>query len=179
MQTIQPVRPEDISGPAWRLIDALTKEHGRLSNMLKTMAHAPGILEAYLDFNREFEEGALGDVLAMKIALTVAQVEQSEYSLALQAARARSFGMDDAEILSICAGRDPDSKTECALRFARALTLRSGEYPVTDLRNAGYSDVEIVTIIACVGVNSFINLFNIVVKTDLDFPRVTSATKAA
>lgn len=179
MPTIQPVRPEEVSGPTRRLLDALAKEYGRLSNLLMTMANAPGILEAYLDFNRELEEGSLGGALAVKIALTVAEVEQSEYALAQHAARARVFGMNDEEILSIREGRVPDTKTASALQFARAMCRRTGEYPVAGLRDAGYTDDEIVSMIACVGISSLINLFHAVVKTELDFPNVTAATKAA
>jgi hypothetical protein len=87
--------------------------------------------------------------------------------------------MNNEEILSIREARIPDKKTEVALRFARALSRRSGEYSLTELRNAGYSDGEIVSMIACVGLNSFANLFNSVAKTELDFPKVASASKAA
>jgi alkylhydroperoxidase family enzyme len=178
MQTIQPVQPEDISRPARRLLDALDMKHG-LSNMLKTMAHSPGTLEAYLEFNRELEEGPLGAMLAEKVALTVAQAENAEYSLAFHTVRARNFGINDDEILSIREGRVADKKTEVALRFARALSRRTGDYSVEDLRKAGYTDADIVAMIACVGLNSFANLFNIVAGTELDFPKVVAATKAA
>lgn len=178
MQTIQPVQPEDISRRARRLLDALYMEHG-LSNMLKTMAHSPGTLEAYLEFNRELEEGPLGVVLAEKIALIVAQAEHAEYSLAFHTVRARNVGINDDEILSIREGRVADKKTEVALRFARALSRRTGDYSVEDLRKSGYTDAEIVAMIACVGLNSFANLFNIVAGTELDFPKVVAATKAA
>jgi alkylhydroperoxidase family enzyme len=99
MQTIQPVQPEDISRRARRLLDALYMEHG-LSNMLKTMAHSPGTLEAYLEFNRELEEGPLGVVLAEEIALTVAQAEHAEYSLAFHTVRARA--MSESTMMKYC-----------------------------------------------------------------------------
>ena len=175
--TIQPVQPEDISRPAGRLLDALGIKHG-LSDMLKTMAHSPGTLEAYLEFNRA-QEVRLAPALAEKVALTVAQAENAEYSLAFHTVRARNFGMNDDEILSIREGRVADKKTEVALRFARALSRRTGDYSVEDLRKAGYTDADIVAMIACVGLNSFANLFNIVAGTELDFPKVVAATKAA
>jgi len=178
MQTIQPLKPEDIRRPARRLLDSLYTEHG-LSNMLKTMAHSPGTLEAYLEFNRELEEGPLGVVLAEKIALIVAHTEHAEYSLAFHTVRARNVGINDDEILSIREARVADKKTEVALRFARSLSGRTGDYFVEDLRKAGYTDAEIVAMIACVGLNSFANLFNSVAGTELDFPKVVAATKAA
>ena len=179
MQTIQPLRPENVSGPARRILETLNYEHGGLSNMLRTMAHSPETLQAYLHFNRELEDGPLGPMLVEKIALSVAQVDESEYSLARHTVRAWVLGISEEEILSIREGRVADKKTEAALRFARGLARRTGDYSITELRNAGYSDADIVSIIACVGLNSFANLFNAVTKTELDFPKVVLATQAA
>jgi hypothetical protein len=75
-------------------------------------------------------------VLAEKVALTVAQAENAEYSLVFHTVRARNFGINDDEILSIREGRVADKKTEVALRFARALSRRTGDYSVEDLRKA-------------------------------------------
>lgn len=179
MQAIQPIQPENVSDPVRRLLETNSDERGGYSNMLKTMAHSPEALEAYLDFNRRLEQGPLGALLIEKIALSVAQAEESEYALALHTACARMLGMSDDEILSIREGRLENKKTEVALRFACALSRRSSDYSIADLRNAGYTDAEIVSIIACVGLNSFANLFNTVAKTELDCPKVAMAMKAA
>ena len=179
MQTIQPVRMEDASGPTRRVLETLKPEHGDISNMLKTMAQSSGTLEGYLYFVRALEQTSLDPVLSEQIALTVAKADESDYALAFHTARARKLGLDEDAIQATREGRVANKKTETVLKFARDLARRNGDYTVTDLRKAGYGDADIVNIIACVGLNSFANLFNLVAKTDVDFPKAGSAVKAA
>jgi hypothetical protein len=47
------------------------------------------------------------------------------------------------------------------------------------LREAGFSQQEIVEIVAHVSLNMFENYFNMVAKTDLDFPHAGLAYRAA
>jgi AhpD family alkylhydroperoxidase len=179
MQTIQPVQIEDASGPTRRLLETLKTEHGDISNMLKTMAHSSGTLEGYLSFVRALEQTSIDPALAAQIALTVAQADECDYSLALHTARARKLGLEEDAILATREGRAANKKTESVLKFARALARRNGDYAVADLRKSGCSDADIVTIIAWAGLNFFTNLFNLVAKTDVDFPTVGKAVKAA
>jgi AhpD family alkylhydroperoxidase len=179
VQTIQPVRIEDVGDPTRRLLETVNIEHGNVSNMLRTMAQSPGALEGYLFFVRALEETSLDPRLSEQIALIVAQADECDYSLAFHAARARKLGLDDDEILATREGRVPNKKTEAVLRFARSLAHRNGEYKVTELRKAGYGDADIVNIIACVGLNSFANLFNEVAKTDVDAHKTGVGVKAA
>jgi AhpD family alkylhydroperoxidase len=167
VQTIQPIRIEDADAPTRRLLETANTEHGDISNMLATMAQSPGTLEGYLYF-RALNETGLDPVFSEQIALTVAQADESAYSLAFHSARARKLGLTEDEILASREARVADQKTSAVLRFARGLARRHGEYTVTALRKAGYGDRDIVNIIACVGLNSFANLFNMVAKTDLD-----------
>jgi hypothetical protein len=46
------------------------------------------------------------------------------------------------------------------------------------VRKAGFSDSEIVEIIAVTAENIFTNLLNVVAETDIDFPLVRSAEAA-
>jgi alkylhydroperoxidase family enzyme len=92
MQTIQPIRIENAEGPVLRLLEmvkseqsAFFNEEGRLCNMIQTMAQAPRALEGYLQFERTLSYGMLGSQLAEQIALTVAQANVCEYSLARHA----------------------------------------------------------------------------------------------
>jgi AhpD family alkylhydroperoxidase len=116
------------------------------------------------------EQTSLDPVLAQKIALSVAQADECDYSLAFHAARAKKLGLEEDAILATREGRVANKRIEVVLRFARDLASGDGDYAVTDLRKAG--DGDIVNIIACVGLNSFANLFNLVAKTDVDSPKV-------
>jgi AhpD family alkylhydroperoxidase len=168
MQTIQPVRIEDVDDPTRRLLETANARYRDVSTMLTTMAQSPATLEGYLYFVRALEDTGLDPRLSEQIALIVAQADKCDYSLTLHIARVRDLGLEEDEILATREGRVANRKTEAALRFARSLAQREGDYTVTDLRRAGYSDGDIVNIIACVGLNSFANLFNMIAKTHID-----------
>ena len=172
MQTIPFVQKELASDPTQRLLEIAKAEHGAISNMLKAMAQSPKTLDGYLYFAHALQTSSLDPLLSEQIALTVAQVDQCDYSLAAHAARARHLGLGEDEILAAREGRLPNKKTEAALRFARGLMRRNGEHDLADLRKLGYTNREIVDIVACVGLNVFTNMFNLVAKPDVDFHEV-------
>jgi AhpD family alkylhydroperoxidase len=172
MQTIPSVQKEFASDTTQRLFEAAKAEHGAISNMLKAMAQSPKTLDGYLYFAHALQTSSLDPLLSEQIALTVAQVDQCDYSLAAHAARARRLGLGEDEILAAREGRLPNKKTEAALRFARGLMRRNGEPDLADLRKLGYTNREIVDIVACVGLNVFTNMFNLVAKPDVDFHEV-------
>jgi alkylhydroperoxidase family enzyme len=66
-----------------------------------------------------------------------------------------------------------------AVRFAAKLARERGqasEADIAGLKHAGYSDAEIVEIIAHVALNIFTNYLNEALKTEIDFPAVTLRT---
>jgi alkylhydroperoxidase family enzyme len=72
-------------------------------------------------------------------------------------------------------GNAAEVKTDAALKFARTVIVNRGEVSDADLqpvKDAGFSDGEIAEIIANVALNIFTNYFNVIAKTDIDFPKV-------
>jgi alkylhydroperoxidase family enzyme len=70
-----------------------------------------------------------------------------------------------------------DPKTTAALAFAASVTRKHGSVSaleVQNLREVGYSDEEIVEIIALIALNIFRNYFNLIAGTDPDFPPVAA-----
>ena len=70
------------------------------------------------------------------------------------------------------------------MRFAALVVRERGHVSSSDVqavRDAGYSDGEIVEILAVTAENIFTNLLNTVAETDIDFPVVRAAdfSKAA
>ena len=73
-------------------------------------------------------------------------------------------------------------KTGAALRFARTVADTRGRVEDKDLmrvRDAGFSEGEIVEMIAHVGMNLFTNYFNNVARTEVDFPHVDTERRAS
>jgi len=172
MQTMQPIQLEDAVGLTRQLLDDVRDERGDIPNMIKTMAQSPRTLEGYLQFIRALNGSNVGPKIRELIALTVAQANLSEYSLAQHALLAVELGLTKNEILEGRQARAADAKTDTALKFARSLLTRGDDWSTDDLRDVGFNDAEIVEVIAQVALSAFENYFNQAVKTTLDFPRV-------
>lgn len=179
MQTIPSIQMENTAGASRRLLEDVQQEAGVTSNMIRTIAQSPRVLQGYLEFNRAIAGGKLNPKVREQIALAVAQANQCEYSLAQHSAQARQLGLTEDEILAGRDGRAADSNTDAVLRFAREVVARSGDASTTELRDMGYSNSDIVEIVAHIALNLFDNYFNLVARTELDFPKVSLEMKAA
>lgn len=155
---------------------------GTVPNMYRMLAHSPAALEAFLGFYTALDKGGVDRLTRERIALAVAEANGSDYCLSAQTYRVRKAAMlDDAEITANRNGASNDIKADAAVRFAAKLARERGQVSEADveaIKRAGYSDAEIVEIIATVAINVFANIFNEALKTDIDFPRI-AARKAA
>jgi AhpD family alkylhydroperoxidase len=179
MQTIQPIQLENAGDATKRLLTAASTETGVSSNMMKTLAQSPRVLEGYLQFSRALAGGKLDQKVREQIALAVAQANLCEYSLAYHTTIARKLGLADDQIMASREGRASDSKIETALRFARDLVAENGDCSTEELHRLGLSEGEIVDIVALVALNIFENYFNMVARMEIDFPKVRLKLKAA
>ena len=79
------------------------------------------------------------------------------------------------EMAAAQAGESSDLRTQAALRFALKLVEQRGQVGDADvqaLRTAGYSDGQIVEILAHVALNLFTNYVNVALDVPVDFPAV-------
>ena len=79
------------------------------------------------------------------------------------------------------AGASGDAKANAAVQFAAKVVRERGHVTGADIkavRDAGYSDGQIVEILAVTAENVFTNLLNVVAETDIDFPVVHAAEAA-
>lgn len=155
---------------------------GGLSNLYRIVATSPAALEALVTFYGALEKGDLDPLTRARIALAIAEVNGSDYCLSAQTYRVREGHLlDDAEITANRNGASNDIRANAAVCFAAKLARGRGHVTDADfaaVREAGYSDAEIVEIIAHVAVNIFAGTVNIALQTDIDFPRI-GARKAA
>ena len=78
-------------------------------------------------------------------------------------------------------GASGDPKAHAAVRFAAKVTEARGavgDADLTAVRDAGYTDAQIIEIVAIVAENVFTNFVNNVAKTDIDFPVVLAGELA-
>ena len=178
MPRINPVDRHTTNDSVRRTFDGIQRRLGAVPNMMRTMAQSPAVLDGYLGLSGALSHGALSAKLQEQIALAVAEVNSCDYCLSAHTALGRAADLSDAQLAASREGRDADPKITAALQFARDVIARrggvsDGEY--ARVRAAGFSDGEIVEILAHVAINVFTNYFNRAVQTAIDFPKVTAA----
>jgi uncharacterized peroxidase-related enzyme len=142
-------------------------------NFLHLLANSPAALNAYQACAGALARGQLTPRQRELLALTVAEINGARYCLSAHYALARSLGLDDAEIRAARRATSADPQTRSLLRFAQAVALQRGEISDADfasLRQAEFSDALIAEIVSNVALNIFTNYFNLVARTDIDFP---------
>ena len=182
MPRIHAIEPTEATGEAKDLLDAVQKKLGITPNIIRTLAHSPAALKAYLGFGDALSGGQFDAKGREAIALTVAGANTCEYCASAHAAVSKSLKVDDAEITRRLAGRSGDQKLDAALIFARRIVDTGGFVENDDLaavRAAGHGDEAIVEIVANVAANIFTNYFNHVVQTEIDFPKISLPTERA
>lgn len=158
------------------LLAAVKNRLDTVPNMYCIIADSPAALEAFLNFSSALDKSDLEAPTRERIALAVAEVNGCDYCLSAHTYLARNVAkLDDAEITANRSGASNDINANVAVRFAAKLARERGQVSEADVdavKRAGYSDAEIVEIIAHVALNVFTNIINGALKTDIDFPRV-------
>jgi AhpD family alkylhydroperoxidase len=117
-----------------------------------------------------------------QIALAVAENNLCDYCLSAHTFLGKHAGLSDADAARARKGRAADLKADAAVRFAQSLLESHGHASDAELaaaRQAGFSDGEIVEVVAIMALNVFTNYLNRVAETDIDFPVVRSGIGAA
>ncbi len=140
---------------------------------LQLMATSPASLRAYIQADAALVRGQLTPRQREQVALAVAEINGSSYSLSAHYDAGKSLGLTHQEMQLARNATAADPKAETMLRFTRSVVLQRGEISDEDfqaMRKAGFSDAEIVEIVANIALNIFSNYFNSVAKTEVDFP---------
>lgn len=175
MARINLVTNESANAEQKALLDAIQSQLGMVPNFLKVFANSPDALKAFLGLHGIANAGSLDPQTRERIALALAQQNSCEYCLSAHSAIGRKAGLNNAEIEANRAGTSHDAKAAVAVKFARSLVEHTGEVTTAELlemRNAGYSEADIVEVITHVGMNILTNILGKAGRVDIDFPKV-------
>lgn len=175
MPRIQPVDPAQAQGRTRELLDAVKAKLGGTPNLITTMAQGPAVLEGYLGLSGALARGTLPAGLREQVALAIAGVNGCEYCASAHTAIGKGAGVPEADLAASIVGEPADPRAAAAVRFARAVTERRGwvsDNQLRAIRDAGFSDAEILELVGAVALNTLTNYLNHVAQTDLDFPAV-------
>lgn len=164
-------------------LEAVKKMLGSVPNLFRMVGNSPEALEGYLDLNGALAKGKLDAKTRERIALAVSEINRCNYCLAAHTYLGKNLAkLDNAEITANRNGGSNDAKADAAVRFAAKVAVARGHVGDGDLqvlKNAGYGDAEVLEIVSHVALTTLTNYVNNVAGTDIDFPAVAAARKAA
>lgn len=165
------------------LLEAVKKALGSVPNLFRLVSNSPVALEGHVGMFAALSKGRLPAPTRERIALTVAEINGCDYCLSAHTYLGKNLAkLDDAEITANRNGASNDPKADAAVKFAVKLVRERGhvsEADVQAVKQAGYDDAQILEIIQHVVLNTWTNYVNSALKTEIDFPIVQTAKKAA
>lgn len=178
MPRIETLKSANVPADSKPTLDAFTKNIGFTPNMMSAFATSPIAFNGWAGFF-----GAMSKALDVKtrdsIGLAVSEVNGCNYCLTVHSYTAKHMAKLDAdEIILARKGHANDPKRDAAVLFAQRVIETRGKISDADfaaVRNAGYTDANIIEIVGLVAMYSLTNFFNNVFDHDIDFPPVTPA----
>ena len=177
MPRIPTINLEHATGQAAKLLQGVEGKLGFVPNIMRTMANSPAVLQGYLDFSQALSKGNLSPKFREQIALAVSETNDCQYCLSAHSAIGRSVGLSEEAIEDSRKAESTDPKEATVLTLARKIVEQRGmvsDEDLAKLRKLGFSQGDIVELIANISLTLFTNYFNHVAETEIDFPPVTT-----
>jgi uncharacterized peroxidase-related enzyme len=182
MARLKTIDRSQATGKAKELLDKVHLQFGVTPNLMRDLAHSPAVLGAYVNFYTALVDGLLDKKLHDQIAMVVAEANGCEYCLSAHAALGRKAGLSDQQLAAARDLNTGNDRVDAALKFAREIVVGRGHITPAQfeaVRQAGFSDGEIVEIIGHAAVNIFTNYFNNINQTEVDFLKVAAVRNRA
>jgi uncharacterized peroxidase-related enzyme len=159
------------------ILNAVHKQLGMVPNLHRLVANSPAALQGYVGLVAALGKSAISPAVGERIALAVAEINGCAYCLSAHSYLATHVAkLDASEIAANRSGTSNDPVADAAVRFAAQVTRARGhvvDADVAAVRAAGYTDAQIVEIVAHVALNTLTNYVNEVGQTEIDFPAVS------
>ncbi len=171
MNRIPALDPAVATGNAKEWLDAVKKGLGVVPNLFRVTAQSPAALEGMVNLHAAIGKG-LNAKVREAIALATAEVDGCDYCLSAHTYLGKRAGLSDSDLVQAREGRSSDPKVAAATKLARLLLEKRGhvgDEALAEVRRAGFSDGEVIDIVANVAWSVFTNYVNVVAGTEIDF----------
>jgi uncharacterized peroxidase-related enzyme len=172
-----PTSVEDAPEQSHATLEIIGKRLGFVPNLHRLLAVSPETLTGFMQL-----QTALGKTLDAStrdsIALAVSQANGCRYCVCAHSHVASTFnGFSEDEVALAREGESSEPHRQAAATFARRLIETRGRVSDDDLKalkDAGYTDKQVVEIIALSAQFLLTNFMNNVADTGIDFPEVAN-----
>lgn len=163
------------------ILNAVQKQLGSVPNLYRLASLSTAALTGLTSLNAALSK-ALDVKTRERIAIATAEVNGCDYCLSAHTWIGQNLAKLSPEEVGLNRkGHSTDQKADAAVRFAAHVTASRGKVSDADLaavRLAGYTDAQVIEIVAVVAENVLTNFINNVAQTEIDFPVIHSAKAA-
>ncbi|GLQ50658.1 carboxymuconolactone decarboxylase family protein [Dyella flava] len=168
---------EAATGPAADVFEQIRKVAGSVPNTFAAIgALNPTALKAVLNADGVLASGSLSKQDQETIKLIVSVVAGCDYCVAAHSLLGKLTGLKPDVLARIRAGEPTgDARRDALAHFVHTLVHTSGTIAETELsaiKQAGYTDAQLVDISLAIALTVFTNVFNRINDTAIDFPPV-------
>lgn len=172
---------DDAPAASKPVLEAIHKQLGLVPNLYRLVASSPAALSGLTGLS-----AALARTLDVKtrerLAIATAQVNGCDYCLSAHTYLGLNLAkLSPDEIALNRKGASSDAKADAAVRFGAKVAETRGKVSAADIaavRLAGFTEAQVIEIVAVVAENFLTNLINNVAETDIDFPTVLTSQAA-
>jgi uncharacterized peroxidase-related enzyme len=176
MPRIQPIDREHAPADVASLLDGVEQLLGGVPNLFATVAQSPAGLRSLVSQINALGAGTLDGRTRELVALSVAGANHCDYCASAHTALGQMAKVPPAELAQALQSESPDRRVNAALRFVKRVLESRGQVSDVDLlavKAAGWTDGQVVELVAHVALNVFTNYLNGVAQTEIDFPPVS------
>lgn len=166
----------EVAGPtaptAAARLEEVRRACGRVPAMVRHMASAPALLEAYLASEQALSGGQVPMRLREQIALGCATHNDCAYCSAAHALTGRMSGLPAEQIVLARRWRSGDPAEQALLTYAHEVLTRVGAVSddvLDDALAAGWTPTQLQEVVGHVALNVLTNSYNRLVRPELDW----------
>lgn len=153
------------------ILQGYVKALGLVPNFFAMISQSPDVLKAVADMHAALGK-SLGHKTRERIHVMTAEVNGCNYCLSAHTYLGGKLnGLDPEDLELNRSGHSTDPKADAALQFAFKVATSRGHIADADLaavRAAGYTDAQIIELVAETAFSFITNLFNNTFETDID-----------
>jgi uncharacterized peroxidase-related enzyme len=175
MSRLSQLSIDEATGTTAELFGAIKKAAGRVPNAYASIGtHSPAALAATLAGDATLARSSLAKADVEAIKLAISELAGCDYCAAAHTVVGKMVGLTQAETQQIRAGEATgNDKRDALVRFVRHVASTRGTVDrevLNAVREAGYTDAQVVDALYAISVINFTNSFNRVNDTTIDFP---------